>query len=337
MFADVEFASLDHDRRNRRGPAAARLDTILTEPDLEDRARAARPRIDVCVCAYRRPHISDTLHSIAAQVGIRREDVRVIVADNDETPTAAAVASEVAARFGLDLAYVHAPARNISVARNACLAAATADWIAFIDDDETAEPAWLAALVAEAQRGGWDAVLGPVRAVYESEAPTWMRDGDFHSTQPVWVKGEIQTGYGGNVLIRRALVEAARLRFDEKFGRTGGEDLDFFYRLRDAGGRIGFAEDALVREPVPAGRAAMSWLLRRNFRAGQSHGARLALGRGRVARLIGVGLALAKASACAGLAATRLTTARRNRALLRLALHWGVARRLMGAHEIELY
>jgi hypothetical protein len=40
--------------------------------------------------------------------------------------------------LSLDCLYVHAPARNISIARNACLDAADAPLIAFIDDDETA-------------------------------------------------------------------------------------------------------------------------------------------------------------------------------------------------------
>lgn len=310
----------------------------MTEDPKRPAPSATRPRVDVCVCTYRRPQVADTLGSISAQIDLTHVDLRVIVADNDETSEAAERVRETAACLGLDLLYVHAPSRNISVARNACLTAATGEWIAFIDDDETASPIWLSALLAEAERGGLDAVLGPVKALYDAAAPAWIRDGDFHSTQPVWVKGEILTGYSGNVLVRRALVEAAGLNFDPRFGRTGGEDLDFFYRFRDAGGRIGFAAEALVQEPVPAGRAAMSWLLTRNFRAGQSHGSRLDATRGRTARLYGAGMALAKAVVCSGLAATRVASPiARNRHLLRVALHWGVARRLMGTREIELY
>ncbi|MDB5455843.1 MAG: glycosyl transferase, group 2 family protein [Caulobacter sp.] len=319
------------------------LDTTLTEQDPPRQAArpAPFPLVDVCVCSYRRPQIADTLGSIAAQLGVDLKRVQVIVADNDETPAAAERLRQLGADLELELIYVHAPARNISLARNACLAAATGEWIAFIDDDEIAAPIWLAELLAEAMGGGWDVVLGPVKAVYDAGAPAWMRAGDFHSTRPVWVNGEIQTGYSGNALIRRAFVEAAGLSFDLRFGRTGGEDLDFFYRLRDAGGRIGYADQAVTLEPVPAGRAALSWLLRRNFRAGQSHGSRLGATRGRAASVRGALVALvalAKAAACVGLATTRLMRpAERNRHLLRVALHWGVARRLMGVNEIELY
>ena len=130
--------------------------------------------VDVGVCTFRRPAVAETLASLARQAlpdGVR---LRVIVADNDETPSAEALVRRTAAEHGLDLAYAHAPARNICIARNACLDAARADWFAFIDDDEIATPGWLAALLAEAERGGWDAVLGPVKAVYGAGAPDWI-------------------------------------------------------------------------------------------------------------------------------------------------------------------
>src|SRR5207244_1463324 len=117
--------------------------------------------IDVCVCTFRRPHVAQTLRSIAAQQGLEGRRLRIIVADNDEEPSARTLIARTAAELDVPVSYVHAPARNISVARNACLQQAGGDWLAFIDDDEIADPDWLAALLAEAERAGWDAVLGP--------------------------------------------------------------------------------------------------------------------------------------------------------------------------------
>jgi succinoglycan biosynthesis protein ExoM len=236
-------------------------------------AGGSRMGVDVGVCTFRRPAVTETLASLAAQALPRGCRLRVIVADNDETPSAEAAVRAAADRHGLALTYVHAPARNISVARNACLDAATADWFAFIDDDETATPGWLAALLAEAERGGWDAVLGPVKALYGDDAPGWIAAADFHSTAPVRTGERILKGYAGNVLMRRAGIVGRGLRFDVALGRQGGEDDDFFYRLTDAGGTIGYAENALAFEPVPAHRASLPWLLKRSFRTGQTHGA----------------------------------------------------------------
>ncbi|HEY8572376.1 glycosyltransferase family 2 protein [Phenylobacterium sp.] len=294
--------------------------------------------VDVGVCTFRRPAVAETLASLGRQqlpAGVR---LRVIVADNDEQPSAEATVRAVAQAHGLDLAYVHAPARNISLARNACLEAAQGRFLAFIDDDETATPGWLAALLAEADRGSWDAVLGPVKAVYGDDAPEWIAAGDFHSTAPVEVNGKILKGYAGNVLIRRSTIEPLGLRFDLARGRQGGEDDDFFYRLTDAGGAIGFAPDALAYEPVPAGRASLRWLLKRSFRTGQTHGARLESRCRGAARLAQIGVAGAKTGACvAGAAASALSPTRRSRWLVRGSLHAGVVARLAGLRELELY
>ena len=295
--------------------------------------------VDVCICTYHRPAIVDTLRSLAQQHGCEGVTLRVIIADNALEPAARELIETAARELNLDAAYVHAPARNISVARNACLDAANAEWLAFLDDDEIASPAWLSGLLTEAERGQWDAILGPVRAIYSPSAPAWIRDGNFHSTRPVFVRGRIETGYTGNVLIRRALIAREGLRFRTELGRSGGEDEDFFNRLRDAGGRIGFAQGALAYETIPADRTNLRWLLRRSFRAGQTYGARLhAQSANTAARGRALVVAAAKASACSLAAALHLPLAvRRNRFLTRAALHCGVVARLAGLKEVKLY
>jgi succinoglycan biosynthesis protein ExoM len=298
----------------------------------------ALTRVDVGVCTYRRAAVSETLASLGRQQLPPGIAMRVIVADNDVEPEARERVLAAAEAHGVDVQYVHAPSRNISLARNACLDAMDGDALAFLDDDETAAPGWLAALIAEAEHGGWDAVLGPVQAVYSPDAPAWLAQGDFHSTAPVEVAGRILKGYAGNVLIRRSAVADRGLRFDLALGRQGGEDDDFFYRLTDAGGRIGFAPVALAFEPVPPGRASLRWLLRRSFRTGQTHGARLAQrcrGPGVVAQ---IGVAGLKSGVClAGAAAAALSPSRRNRWMVRGAMHAGVVARLAGLRELEMY
>jgi succinoglycan biosynthesis protein ExoM len=291
--------------------------------------------IDLCICSYKRPEITDLLRQVSEQTGFPRDRLRVIVADNTEDAMMRERAIEAGKAHNLNLRYVHAPANNISIARNACLDHAEAPWVAFLDDDETPTPDWLGALWREALAGQWDAVLGPVKALYPPQAPSWLTLGDFHSTAPVWVRGRIRTAYTGNVLFRREKVERLHLRFREELGKSGGEDEDFFYRLFDAGGRIGFAADAIVYETVPPDRAHFTWLMRRNFRAGQSHGARL---NQRGKRLRDITIASAKASwCCAAAAICAAHTIRRNRFLTRAALHVGVVARLMRIKQIELY
>ncbi len=309
------------------------------EPAPRPCAAAARTggfAIDVCICTYRRPSIVETLRGIAAQELPPGTALRVIVADNAADDEARASICASGQQLGLELVYVHAPEKNISIARNACLGVADAEWLAFIDDDEHPSPIWLKQLIAEAQRGDWDAVLGPVQALYPDDAPAWLKICDLHSTRPVWIEDRIETGYTGNVLFRRTLIERGRVGFKVELGRSGGEDLDFFYRFRDFGGRIGYAPDALVYETVPLERTSLAYLLRRNFRQGQTHARRLQQSSALRPRILHVPLALAKAFLL-GMAACQPCAAARNRLLARAALHCGVIARFAGLAEIKLY
>ncbi len=299
---------------------------------------AENRRIDICVCTFRRPELADTLRSLAALDMPAGFGIGVIVADNDDEPTAQALVTELAQELNLVVRYRHAPARNISVARNACLDASTADFVAFIDDDETASAQWLAELIAVAETSGAEAVLGPVRAHYRTDAPDWMREGDFHSTLPVWVQGEIRTGYTCNVLLNMRADSLRDRRFSLARGQSGGEDTEFFDRMVKAGGRIAFAPQAFVDEVVPSSRAAFDWLRRRRFRFGQTHGHLIGHNAGAIKRVKEVGLASAKAAYSFAMAAlTAISPVRRNRSVLRGIMHVGVVSGLVGISEIRQY
>ncbi len=295
--------------------------------------------VDVAVCTFRRPQLVETLRSLAALAVPAGVSVRLIVADNDVAPTARDRVDALRVAVPFPISYVHCPAANISVARNACLDNATGDFIAFIDDDATCAPGWLAALLATARLTNADIVLGPVVATYPDAAPDWVRQADFHSVRPVWVGGEIRTGYTGNALLRRAATAVSGRRFDLALGQTGGEDTDYFGRLHEAGGHIAFAPDALVCEEVPLARTRLAWLAKRQFRSGQTHGRRVgARARGPFARAASVAVCGAKVAFC--LAAALLGAAsvrRRNASLLRGLLHVGALSGLLGLREIRLY
>lgn len=295
-------------------------------------------RVDIAVCTYRREHLKQTLLSLGLLILPEGVTTRVIVADNDTVPSARAAVDYIARTLPLDIEYVHCPASNISIARNACLDHATGDFVAFIDDDEIASEPWLSELLVTAQETGADVVLGPVRSLYSEQAPGWMRNGDFHSTLPVWVKGRIRTGYTCNVLLRRTAASIIGRRFNLALGKSGGEDTEFFDHVHQEGGTIAYAENAIVYEPVPESRAELGWLIKRRFRFGQTHG-RLQQQRAQGAtRLKNIVLATSKSLFCltaAGLLILRPVP--RYRYALRGIMHAGVVSGLFGVREIEQY
>jgi succinoglycan biosynthesis protein ExoM len=294
--------------------------------------------IDIGVCTYRRPELEQTLRSLGGIAVPDGAQIRIIVADNDDTPSARERVDALRAAVRHEIAYVHCPSSNISIARNACLDNATGDFLAFIDDDETASQDWIVRLVETAQATSADAVLGPVKATYGTDAPGWMQRGDFHSTFPVWVGDRIITGYTCNVLLRLAAPSLAGRRFNLALGRSGGEDTEFFTHMHRMGGKIAYAPAAWVQEPVPAKRAAFSWLAKRKFRFGQTHGRLIDAGTGAAGKIRQLALAAAKTGFCA-LAGTLLFFApvRRNRYFLRSSMHAGVVVGLLGVREIEQY
>lgn len=294
--------------------------------------------IDICICTFRRDALSDTLASIARLDVPPSVRLRVTVADNDVEPSARDRVDIVADNFPHELIYLHAPARNISIARNACLDAGRADYLAFIDDDETVTRSWLRHLLHTAQATGADAVLGPVRAIYRPGAPGWMSRADSHSTLPVWVNGEIRTGYTCNVLLKTSSPLVKGRRFDPSLGRSGGEDTVFFTRLHEAGGRIAYAPEAWVEEIVPEARARFSWLAKRRFRMGQTHGRLLAERSSALRLLPHAGLAGLKVGySFAAAAVLGPLPARRNSSILRGIMHTGVITGLLGLREISQY
>lgn len=295
--------------------------------------------IDVCVCTFHRPSLVETLKSLANQdFGLER--FQVIIADNAAEPTIRSEVERLGADLGLKAQYVHAPERNISVARNACLDRASAPLIAFLDDDEVASPQWLSALVARRDATGADIVFGPVQAVYGLTAPEWMKRARFHDIEPNFLAGDrVENGYTSNVLIRSDCL--AGRRFLLALGRTGGEDTLFFADLARSGAKMVYADAALVSEPVPKARERLGWMLSRAFRSGQSHGRALRTapgGASLVERLRNAAIAALK---CVYLLFAVVVSlwdpVRWRRYLIRASLHAGVVSFLVGAPEIELY
>ncbi len=296
----------------------------------------------VGVCTFQRPSLEGTLRSLLALEPPPGVALRLVVADNDERPSAEPLVRRVAAEAGREVGYLHRPARNISLARNALVEEAERNglpFLAFLDDDEWVAPDWLARLLEAKEATGADAVFGPIRGIYDEGAPAWMRRGAFHDCEAeLDGQGRVRTGYSGNVLLDLTAPAIQGLRFDLAHGRTGGEDTAFFEAAKRKGAVLAPAPLATAFEHVPTHRARAEWLARRRYRMGQTHGELIGQGASAAGRLAKAGVAGAKAAACLAMAAAQgFSPERRNRALLRGCLHAGVVARLLGSSPLVLY
>lgn len=305
-------------------------------------SRTRKIKVVIGMCTFRRASLMQTLESVALQTGLGEVECCVIIADNDETKSALPLVEQAQTAHPMRLHYVHAPAFNISVARNALLETAQllgADFLAIIDDDETATADWLRHLLDEIETTNADAVVGTITAVYRPDTAAWLQKARPHDTAPVIQRdGRILTGYCGNVMLRLGSPFLQGHQFNPALGLTGGEDDLFFRTMVRAGGRIVYAPEAVVLEEVPEARESLRYLLLRKFRAGQTHGLITQPDRGRMGGVIHLTKAASKAAVLLGWAGLNVfRPEQRMKALLRASLHAGVCSHLLGKKTLELY
>jgi glycosyltransferase involved in cell wall biosynthesis len=213
-----------------------------------------------------------TLAALSAlgQVGIE-ESVELVVVDNDEHPSAREVIEFLSCGSPFPVVYVHEPRSGVANARNAALAVAKGELIAFLDDDEEASPRWLARLLDTQRKFDADVVFGPVRG----RAPqgvtkhrTYLET--FFSREGPAEAGLIDHAYGcGDSLVRRSALPDPHQPFSPQRNHTGGEDDLLFAEMKAAGARFAWAPDAYVWEDPAPERLSLRYAIVRAFVYGQ--------------------------------------------------------------------
>ncbi len=186
----------------------------------------------------------------------------VLVVDNDPGGSAGAVAAATAG-----VRYVVEPHPGISAARNRALAETTDhDLLAFIDDDETPRPGWLVSLVRTQHRYGAGAVSGPVVSVLTGDVDDFVVAGGFFDREHrrgLPTGARIRRAATNNLLLDLRRVRGAALRFDDRFGLTGGEDSVFTGRLEQTGASVVWCAEAVVDDHPSVDRLTREYVLTR--------------------------------------------------------------------------
>lgn len=227
-----------------------------------------RLSVAVCVLTYQRPDdLRQLLPMLLPQLAGSEFAATVIVVDNDPAGSAA----DIADTFGTPVRYVHEPAPGIAAARNRALdEAATADLLVFLDDDERPGDDWLELMVGTYLQHRPVGVVGPVISEYDVEPDAWVRAGRFFDRLRRPTGSRIEVAATNNLLLDVAVVRRAGVRFDVRFGLSGGSDTLFSRSLTRAAGLLVWCDEAVVVDRVPAARVTRSWVLHRAFRSGNS-------------------------------------------------------------------
>ena len=215
-------------------------------------ASASQTRLSVIVCTHERP--TDLTRCLESLGATRDAGHDVIVVDNAPSSGAtAAVARELGVRV------ITERRKGLDHARNAGVAAAEHELVAFVDDDVVVGPGWAAAVVAAFDRDDVACVTGLVLPLeletdgQESFEQYSRQRRDLtpalHTRATLRPSAAGLVGMGANMAFRRdALTSLGGFdpRLDAGTRTQSGGDTDMFARTLDAGHVIAYVPDAFV-------------------------------------------------------------------------------------------
>jgi GT2 family glycosyltransferase len=260
---DAEFGAAIEERFVDATAAAEAGDPA---PYLARRAEvlATAPPLTVVVCTREHPELlARCLDSLLAQQYPR---FRVLVVDNAPTTSDTHQVAMAARRRG-PVDYLLAERPGLSQARNRAVAACPGETLAWIDDDEVADPYWLSEIArALADHPEADVVSGViVPAELETDPQLWFEQFGGHSkgrgfTPDVFSPATARRqdplyplppfGTGANMTFRPGVIERIG-GFDPALGAgtpaMGSEDTLAFTQVLRGGGTIAYQPTALVR------------------------------------------------------------------------------------------
>lgn len=239
--------------------------------------------ISVIVCTHNRArslgNVLESLSGIAPPLG---EAWELVLVDNNSTDDTAQVIRRFASSASMPVRYVFEPKTGLSHARNAGIAEAHGDFLAFTDDDVKLDAAWLCELRQTFDRFECLGVGGRIVPLWDRPKPDWLvteGPGALMNVLPAFEFGMepclIRTApYGANMAFQRAAFDKYGL-FRTDLGKIGkvsltGEDTEFGDRLLLHGERVAYSPFAVVYHPVDEERAKKQYFERWYFSYGRT-------------------------------------------------------------------
>ena len=221
----------------------------------------------IAVLTFKRPDpLRSLLPELVKQADAAPVNTGVLVIDNDPEGSAADSVAEFAPQ---GVRYVNEKRPGIAAARNRALDESPDErLLIFIDDDERPIDEWLGLMIGRYLTDRPTAVVGPVISEFDEMPDPWVRAGDFFRRRRLPTGTQIDVAATNNLLLDMTVINGWNLRFDEKFGISGGSDTLFTRAIVARGGRMVWCDEAIVIDQVPASRITRRWVLLRALRSG---------------------------------------------------------------------
>ncbi|MFL6117172.1 MAG: glycosyltransferase, partial [Catenulispora sp.] len=231
---DWDFGLVDRDRRPK--PALAAVTRAFER--LHRGCTEHWPRITVAVCSHNGERwLPGCLKALES---VDYPDFEIVVVSDGSTDFTRAIARDAGVRV-----VTHRENLGLSAARNSALGAGTGEIIAYLDDDARPDPDWLRYLALGFAHGDHVAIGGPNIAPPEAgDVADAIANAPGGPVQVLLDDAIAEHVPGCNLAVRCEALRAIG-GFDERF-RIAGDDVDVCWRLREAGGTIGFSPGAMV-------------------------------------------------------------------------------------------
>jgi glycosyltransferase involved in cell wall biosynthesis len=232
--------------------------------------------VSVIICCYTEERLQGIREAVASVQRQGRPPEEVILAVDNNPALYELLKAEHDGRLRIVL---NDRARGLSATRNAGIAAARADLVAFLDDDAVAEPGWLANLVAPFDDTRVVGTGGRAVPDWIEGRPSWFPDeldwtvgGSF-----TWLplrQAQVRNPHGHNMCFRRQALARVGL-FDGSMGRVAnggqaGEEAELCLRLKRQApeAKIIYQPFSLIRHRVPPVRGTWRYVVRRSYQEG---------------------------------------------------------------------
>ena len=205
-----------------------------------------------------------TLRSVVSQQTGGEFSYEVVVVDDASTDATSGVIREIARSSPVPVRYILGEGRGAGGARNRGVSEAQGEWIAFTDDDQLAETDWLRELLTTARRTNADCVGGIMLLKLNpeelSQIPLPCRGCLRETVATLEARKHDGKNFPltGNSLVKREVFDHVGW-FDESM-TLGGEDLDFFRRVRRAGLEVWQTLRAVLHHLIPPYRLEKDYL-----------------------------------------------------------------------------
>ena len=185
-------------------------------------------KITVLVCTYNRcQSLKKTIESVAIQTLSHAIAWEILVVDNNSTDETRQVIEAFRMEYPERFRYICERQQGVSHARNTGIRESRGEILAFIDDDETADPKWLEILTSNLQDGQWAGAGGRVVPPADFSPPGWLGINSSIASGPLasfslgLEAGQLfEPPFGANMAFRKEVFDKCGL-FRTDLGRTG--------------------------------------------------------------------------------------------------------------------